>query len=337
MKTLIPLTAIAALAASGLTYAQSSTAAFSKPSGYVTQNLSQGFNAIGLTLQNQLVASGRFETVNQTSLVDAQLSISPVAGRLYVLEITSGSANGAIFEIPASAISGSTINVTTVPATNLTSLGITSSDTYGLRLAPTLEEIFTTASVTNGGVLQAGVSSGGADIVWIPAGPNTYTQYFLHVTGQFRLAGTTTPTPNVPVVYADGFFVQKRATSPASLTVTGQVKTTGTSSVLGQGFNLVSIVSPAGSTLANIGLEDDIQPGVSAIGADIVWVQSPSLAYEQFFRHVSGFWRNVAAPLVNLTPAQVEAVVLSEAILVQRRSTSPVVLDLAVPASYSGL
>jgi len=334
MKTLIPFTLAAALAASGFSHAQSAS---SKPSGYSTKALSQGFNLMGLTLQGSPSALGRFETVTSTTLTDTQMSFTPVAGRTYSLEFISGTANGAIFEVASASISSNTITIETVPATNLNSLGITTTDDYKLRLAPTLEEIFTTASLGSGGILQAGFSSVNADIIWIPSGTGTYSRYFLHTTGVFRIANTTTAAPNVPVIYSDGFLIQKKNSLPASITITGEVKTTQTISILGGGFNLVSVVSPVGVTLANAGLEDDIQAGFSDVGADIVWVQNSALSFVKYFRHTSGNWRNVIAPTVNLTLAQTQAITLPEALLIQRKSSASVMLDVNVPASYSGL
>ena len=275
--------------------------------------------------------------VEPTILTDNELNISPVPNRIYVLEFTSGSANGAVFEIPASLIVGNTVTITTNPATNLVDLGIQTTDSYNLRLAPTLEEVFTTVSLSNGGVLLAGISSLNADVVWVPSGPNTYDQYFLHTTGQFRQAGTTTPAPNVPIIYPDGFLIQKKSSVGASLTVTGQVKTSQTISMLGGGFNLISVVAPVGATLANIGFEDDIQPGISPVGADVVWVQNQSLSFDKYFLHTSLNWRNVETRTVNLTPAEVQAIVLPEAVLIQRKSNTPVMLSIEVPEEYSDL
>jgi hypothetical protein len=337
MKYLIPLTTIAVIAASGAVSAQTPAPAYSKPSGYVTKQLLQGFNVIGLTLLNSPNASGAFETITQTTFTDNQLTFVPIAGRTYVLEFVSGATSGAIFEVPAANISGTTITITTSPPTDLTSLGFTVNDQYNLRLAPTLEDVFTTTSVTSGGILQAGISSIGGDVVWVPSGPGTYNQYFLHTSGEFRVAGTTTASPNVPLVYTDGIFVQKKGTTAASLTVTGQVKTVGTTTVIGQGFNLVTVVAPAGATLANAGFEDDIQPGISEIGADIIWIQQPDLAYKRYFRHTTGNWRDTAASTVNMTTIEVEAVQILGSVLVQRKGSSSAVLDLNVPSSYSNL
>lgn len=322
---------IAAIAACGFATAQ--TTAYTTPVGYSTSTLAQGYNALGLTLQTPTLASGTFETIVGTALTDTGVTYAPVAGRTYVLEITSGTLTGVIQEVAAASISGSTI---TTPS-DLQALGLLVTDTYNLRLAPTLEEIFTTTALASGGVLVAGLSSSGADIVWVPTGTGSYDQYFLHSTGAFRRAGTTTATPNVPMIYSDGFFVQKKTATASALTVTGEVKKVGTNSVVVQGYNLLSMVAPVGMNLWNAGLEDDITAGLSASGADIVWVQTPGLAYGRYFRHTTGNWRNFTAATVNLTQAEVEAVSLSSGFLVQHKGAAAINLDLNVPAGYSSL
>jgi hypothetical protein len=337
MKTYIPYSLLAAAAACGMAFGQT---AYTTPVGYATSPLSQGFNALGLTLQTPTLASGSFETVEATSVTDTGVTFAPIAGRTYVLEITSGTLVGSIFEIPAASISGSTVTVTTVPATDLVTLGLTTSDTYKLRVAPTLEEIFTTVTLANGGVLGAALSSGSADIVWIPNGNGGYTQYYLRsgATPEFRNVATNTASPNVPVVYADGFLVQKKAATAASLVVSGEVKTTGTNSVAVQGFNLLSAVAPAGLNLFNAGLEDDLTAALSAGSADIVWVQQPNLSYVQYFRRsgTGAGWR-VSGTTVTLTDEQTQAISLSSGFLVQRKAASAVNIDLNVPTSYSSL
>ena len=328
----ITLLALACLAAPQALFAQ----VYTTPAGYVTKDLAQGFNALGLTLQTPVLVSGDFESVSGDTLTDNQLSFTPIAGRTYILEITTASVSslvGTIQEVSAASISGTTI---TTPD-DLGALLLAAGDTYKLRLAPTLEEIFTTTSLSSGGVLQAGISSTGADIVWLPTGAGTYNQYFLHTSGQFRIAGTTTPAPNVSVIYADGFYVQKKASTAASLTTTGEIKKVGTNSVISQGYNLVTVVAPVGANLYNAGIEDDIQAGISATGADIVWVQQSNLSYKKYFRHTTNNWRDVDAPTVNMTILEAQAVQLSAAILIQRKSAGSTTLDMNVPASYSGL
>jgi hypothetical protein len=322
---------IAAAMACGFSFAQ--TTAYTTPVGYSTSTLSPGYNTLGLTLQTPSLAAGTFETIAGNVLTDTGVTYAPVAGRTYILEITSGTLTGVIQEVPAASISGSTI---TTP-NDLQALGLLTTDTYNLRVAPTLEEIFTTTPLASGGVLQGGLNATGADVVWVPTGLGTYDKYFLHNTGQFRRAGTTTATPNVPLIYADGFLVEKKGATAAALTVTGEVKKVGTNSVIIQGYNLLSMVAPVGLNLYNAGLEDDITKGLNATGADVVWVQLPNLTYKKYFLHNTGTWRDVAAPTVPLTQAQAEAVAMSPGFLVEHKAASAVALDLNVPAGYSSL
>ena len=333
MKTLIPLTALAALVASGTIHAQ--TPAFSKPSGYVTKSLAQGYNLVGLNLQTPTVASGVLENAVGTTLTDSQLSLSPVVGKTYILEITASATSalvGTIQDIPSTSISGTTITSND----NLAALGLAAGDSYALRVAPTLENIFGVVSLTNGGTLQAALNSGSADIIWVPNGSGSYTKYYLHNSGAFRNVATNTASPNVPFVYADGFLVQKKGATAASLTVTGEVKLVGTNSVCVQGFNLVSTVSPAGLNLWNSGIADDIAAALNSGSADIVWVQQNDLSYQKYYRHNSGNWRNVVAN-TNLSQASVEAISLSNSVWIQRKGASSINLDLNVPSSYSNL
>lgn len=333
MKHLIPLTTLAALSVASPLHAQ--TPAFSKPSGYTTKSLLQGFNLVGLNLHPAPLASGSFETVNGTALTDSGVTYAPVAGRTYVLEITSGTLTGTIQEVLAASISGSTI---TTPS-DLQSLGLTTSDTYALRLAPTLEEIFTTVPLASGGVLKAALSATNADVVWVPTGTGSYDQYFLHSSSSaFRRVGTTTPTPNIPLVYADGFLVEKKSADAASVTVTGDVKLVGTNSVATQGFNLLSVVAPVGLNLFNAGLEDDLTAALSDTNADIVWIQQPDLTYVKYFRRSgSGAGWRVSGSTTTLTQAEAEAISLSSGFLIERKSASPTNIDLNVPTGFSNL
>ena len=334
MKKFIPCSFLLAALTTGVAFSQ--TTAYTTPVGYSTQALKQGYNVVGLTLQNTPVASGAFEVVNGTALTDSEVTFAPTAGRTYILEITSGTLAGTSQDVLASAISG---NVITTPAA-LT--GVATGDTYNLRLAPTIEEVFTTTSLSNGGVLASALNSTNADVVLVPTGTGTYNQYYLKsgATPAFYKAGSTTiATPNVPIVYMDGLLVQKKATTAASLTVSGEVKKVGTNVVMVQGYNLLGTVAPVGLNLDNSGLATSIAGSLSATNADIVWVQQSDLSYKKYFRSTSsgGSWRDVAAPSTALTPTQAQAISLPSAVLIQRKSGAPATVKFGVPTAYTSL
>ncbi|RYZ90969.1 MAG: hypothetical protein EOP06_07295 [Proteobacteria bacterium] len=327
---------LAAAAATGMALAQT---AYTTPVGYSTQTLAQGFNVAGLTLQKSADVAGNFETVTSTQLTDTGAVYAPVVGRTYIVEMTSGAQVGSIFEVLASSISGSTITVTTVPATDLVALGVAAGDTYKLRVAPTLEEIFTTTPLASGGTLTTSLNITNSDIVWVPNGTGGFDKYFLRsgtpATFQ-RITGTTTFTaaPNVPLIYTDGIYIEKKLAATASLTVSGEVKKVGSNSTIRAGFNVVSLVAPAGLTLRTAGLEDDLQKALNSTNSDIVWVQQPNLTYAKYYFNsnaTTGGWRDVATN-TNL-PALTDPI-LGTSILIEKRAGVSQ-LDLNVPASYS--
>ncbi len=326
MKSLITYSILAAAATSGLAFAAQT--AYTTPVGYVTQALpANALTPIGLTLHPSAVAAGSIDTVAGALLTDAQAAFAPVANRLYILEITSGSLAGTIQEIVSASITPTTI---TTP-TNLGAGGLTAGTTYKLRLAPTLEEIFGTGPTSS---LTRALSSGTADIVWVPTGTaGGYEKYFVHSgTSAFRRAGTTTPTPNVPVTYVDGLFIQKKATA-SSLVITGEVKTGASNSVLpGFGLSPVSIVAPAGLTLKTAGFDDDFTKALSSGSADVLWVPTGPGVYAKYYVHSAQGWRSVST-----NTNVVGDPVLPNGVLVQRKSGSTMNLDLLVPAFYSNL
>ena len=333
MKSSITYSLLLAAAASSVAFGQ--TTAYTTPVGYTTQSLAQGYNAVGLTLQKSPVASGAFETVNGTTLTDSDTTFAPVTGRTYVLEVTSGTAVGNIQEVLAANISG---NVITTPQ----AIGMAVGDTYNLRLAPTLEEIFTTTPLATGGVLYAALNSNSADVVWVPTGTGSYDKYYLKsgATPAFYKFGSTTLTaPNVPVVYTDGLFIQKKTATAASLTVSGEVKKVGSNTVMVQGYNLVSPVAPVGLNLFNSGLATSMVASLSATNADILWVQKADLTYDKYFRHSTapGNWRKVSAPAVNMTQSEAEAVAMTSAVLIQHKANTTVAVKFAAPTAYSSL
>jgi len=334
MKTLIPLTALAALFAASSAFAQ--TPAFSKPSGYVTQNLEANtFNLVGITLQKESIASGSFETVDGNVLTDAQGAFVVEDGKSYILEIvTDGnsevSIEGTIQLVPAANITSTQITT----SDDLASFGLQAGATYRLSAAPTIEDVFgTTTSVLAKGPNGASPLS---DIVWVPDGNGGYTRFYIRSSDNtVRNAQSNAAAPNTPIVFTDGLLVQKKNTGSSSLVTTGQVKTTIAGLVVIPGFNVVGTTFPAGATLQNSGLQNSISSGPNGASplSDVVWIPSPGGVYTRYyFRSSDSTWRNAQS--------NVEAVAdlpLTSAILVQRKAASSINLTLTPPESYDNL
>ncbi len=330
MKKLIPFSIAATLAATSFAQAQT---VYTKPSGYVKHTLLPSkSNLIGITLQNNPIASGLLSSVSGNTLTSASSNIQTIVGRTYVLEILSGTLAGTIQAVTATNISATTI---TTPD-NLGALGVASGDRFSLRLAPTLEEVFGTTSLTSGGTLFAAISSLAADKVTVSNGSGGTTQYFLHTSGQFRIVGTTTPALNIPIIYADGVWIVKTSASSVAktLVVMGQVKTTDTNQVLSRGVNNFGIVSPVGSTLRTAGFEATLIQGFSPLSADNLSIPQSDGTFITYFRR-SGSWRLVSDPTV-IIPLS-EDPVLPSAVVIKRSSETTSNLKLTVPISYSNL
>jgi hypothetical protein len=320
MKSLLSQALLVTLVATATSFGQ--TEAKTKPVGYesVTLNANQ-FNVVGLRLQGATVASGALETIGTSSVTDNEGSFATIltSGKTYVLEITSGTLSGLTVE--ATWTSGNVLNT----PDNLSSAGVTAGVSYNLRPALTLEEIFGTISSS---VLAKGLNVNVADVVWVPNGAGGYNRYFLHSSLGWRTAANVAAA-NTPIVYTDGVFIEKKSAS-ATLTISGEVKVAGSTVPVINGFNIISTIYPAGSTLQNIGLDDDVQKGLNVNVADVIWVPNGSGGYDRYFLHSSLGWRtalNAAAPS-DLT--------LPSGLLIERKG-SAAVFDFTAPSAYSGL
>jgi hypothetical protein len=341
MKSILSYSLLAAAMAAGVAYGQATTAT-TTPVGYNSTVLQQGFNVVGITVQASTATQGNFEAVAASSVTDSNVEFAATPGRIYVLEILSGTLAGVLQEIPAASISASSGSTTISTPQDLVALGLAVGDKYRLRLAPTLEEVFTTVPFASGGVLKAALNAVSSDNVWIPNSSGGYDKYFLRsgATPAFqKVSGSSfVAAPNVPLIYSDGMLIEKRDAAPATLTISGEVKTVGTTSVATQGFNLISVVAPVGLTLRTAGLEANLKPALNAVSADNVWVQQADLSYKKYFRRgnaTTATWRDVSNPTVDLDPSFDP--VLPTAILIERRDAGAVNIKLGVPASYSSL
>ena len=316
MKNLIPITLAATFVASGISSAQ--TPAYSKPSGYVTQQLQTGFNLVGLTLHSAPSASGRITALSTTRLSDSSLNFVAQASSIYLLEITSGLGAGLVQEIASTSISTGGINL--VQAFPAVAVG----DSYLLRKAPTLEETFGTTN----SFLQKGATAGAADLIWVPNGSSGYDRYFLNTFDAWRNAAGGAAL-NTPIVYLDGFFIQRKG-APTSFTVTGQVKTNGVSLNITSGFNLVGSAYPVGSTLQNLGFDRTVQKGATAGASDLIWVPKSSGGYDRYFLNTFDAWRNAEGG------AATADLPITSAVFLQRKGGSAN-LTLAPPSAYGSL
>lgn len=321
MKNTISFATAALLAVSGFASAQEEPA-YSKPSGYVTQTLSEGFNLIGITLGPAAQISGSLTSVGSTSVADTQQNFTTAlaAGALHFLEITSGSKKGLVVEIAS--WSGSVLNT----MDDLASAGVVVGNTYRLTKAPTLEEIFGTTQ----SVLKKSNNSSLADVVWVPDGTGGYIRYFQNNSSAWRNAAGGA-APNTPIVFLDGLFVQRKDPGSVALVMTGQVRVDATILNISEGFNLVGTVFATGSTLQSSGLDATLKRSNNSSLADIVWVPTAPGVYSRFFVNNSGAWRDAAG---GAAPADLP---ITSAVFIQRKDAGTIQVLLTPPSFYANL
>jgi hypothetical protein len=343
MKTIIPLTTLAALVASSTAFAQ--TPAYSKPSGYTTQVLKPSvFNNVGINVQTPSKASGTITAVSGDFLTltdsSASLTSALTAGKMHTIEITSGTAIGAVREF--SSFTGTTVTISAA----ITGLAVT--DKYIIRQNPTLQEIFPVGLLT-----AAAVTPGTADIVWVPNGSGGYDRYWYKSNASQGAIGWWTTvdgttrgvqvTEDIPLLFTDGILVQRKGGVDKNLVLTGEVKTTGSTPYILQGFNAVSINPPAGLTLFNAGFA----PGSNFAGAavtpstaDILWVPNGLGGFTQYWYKTNasqgaiGWW--TTSDGVNRGSLVSDDVNLPANCYIQRKSTAKF-MAINVPSSYSNL
>ena len=333
MKT--TLYSILAAAACGMAFGQT---AYTNPVGYTTQALPANITTlVGLNVLTPTLASGTLTNVSGATLTDTAVdftttlvyaippSLTPTPIQMAVLEITSGTAAGTVQEFIT--YSGNTI---TLPSAIT---GIAIGDKYSIRRAPFLQEIFP----ANTGVVASAIGATGADVIWVPTGTGTYTKYWWKNGSPPVLHTTTTGTndfstvsSNIPLVYVDGILVQKKA-AVGSLVLSGEVKKTNSRNLI-VGLYPVSVTPSAGLTLFTAGL--NIASAIGATGADIVWVPNGTGAFTKY-------WLKNGAPAVwhttvnGTTDSGLAVDTNLPACIYVQRKTGSLLLNLAVPSSYS--
>ena len=319
---------ILALASTLLALPLAGQVAYTTPSGYVKSDLVVGFNPIGINLHGQILVSGIIDSESGAEITDAGVDFAAAltdANATYLFEVTDGAQNGSVSVIDSAF--AVTANTVTLEGTGVAAGAVS----YTIRKAKTLNEVF---GVGADATLQGSFDAVDADVVWVPNGAGSYSQYFYSsVNSEFISTGSPFSAPPKPVsfFYPDGALVQVKATAK-TITIFGEVKTTGTILSASTGFNLVSVPSPVGETLDELSLQTALTTSFDSNEADVVWIPDGLGDYDQYFVHSSGVWRSTGSPFsgnVGTTP-------VTGAILIQRKGASTAAFG-ALPTFFSTL
>lgn len=142
---------------------------------------------------------------------------------------------------------------------------------------------------------------------------------------------------NIPIVYADGILIQRRASTDLNVVLSGEIKKVSTSLLLlgGGQFNYVGGVYPVGSTLGNSGLSTALMGNnqFDPEQADIVYVPNGLGGYDRYFYSTAAGsvgWFNAS----NYSAG--DSVSLKSGLIILRRGAT-VSVTIAPPSTYSSL
>ena len=325
-----PLVAIVATVIA-LPSTQAQETATTDPVGFVTVGITAG---TGTAKRNTLFSVPLLETesiagqvagtiTGITASTISNASAGWTAGALsqpatpYLIQITSGAAEGRLFLISSSANTGGAVAGTANTATtvtvssidsaqlDLTTLGIVvGTDTYKIYACDTLSSFFGSPASTG---VQGGTAPANADTILAVVNGSSSTYYYNTTSGRWVRAVLGNPdSSNVPLLPYYGIQYARIGNTPLSFVVTGGVPTEPRKvAVKNSGSTIVSQFWPANSTLATSGLSTVVTPGATAAVADTVVLTEGGSAATFFFNGTD--WKKVVlgTPTANTNPIPV--------------------------------
>lgn len=259
----------------------------SKPVGYETLTIANGFNYLGLRLHEAPVATGTITGVAADSISDDAADFTTLAAGTYVLEIDT--ADGIVQEVTTFT------DGTTIPTDDLSGAGVDGAS-YTLRPVATLATVFGAANES--GIDKGFGGTGGADQIWVPT-PSGFAKYYYDEFSPLGAAeewvdistNAGIDPASVSLFYTDGVILVGGGAADNTFVVTGSVKLTASSYVLADGFNYLSSISPAGATLESMfGAANTagLSKGFGGTGgADQVWIPSAGAFAKYYFDEFS--------------------------------------------------
>ena len=308
--TLASLATTFILALTPLAHAQQT--AITKPLGFVMVNIAAGTGStktgslVSMPLQDVAAiagqSTGRITGITANTITNSDAGWT--AGQLstpaspYLIQITSGSANGRMFLIsPAQANTATTVTISPEDAetSSLTSLGIvtgpTTGDTYKIIPCDTLGSLLGTPASSG---VQGGTTPSAADTVILTTNGAARTYYFHTTLNRWTQVALGNPdATNVPVRPYFGFRYERLANTPLAFLASGSVPIVARAvPVRNAGSTVLSQYWPADSTLATLGLHSlsNWTSNATAQSADQVLITSNGTT--QRFYHTGTEWKN---------------------------------------------
>lgn len=328
MKTHSHLFTLAALAvAASSAFGQTAT---TPPVGYRTETIKgNAFNLVSADLDNPVAVAGIIDAVAGTTLTDNDVDFTnPALGTGLILQITEGANQGF-----TAFVTGVTQHTVTT-AQDISALITAGTTKYEIRKALTIADLF---GATNSAGLQSGNQTT-ADKLWILDESGLFQQYYYAdaappfiTVGWRKVAGGNTDRAAVPVYFTDGIFIQRVAATDKDIVFTGHVRKIKSKVGIETGFNYLSRVLPVPMTLAQSGLETELQAG-NQTTADKVWIPDGAGGYSQYYfataqpPFITAGWRKVAGGNTDQSGVSITSAFIIERVGAATNAT------LAIPA-----
>ena len=351
----VVLTAVSA-AALALSSASAQTPGSELPTGFANINIAAGSGTAKKTtlisiplLEDVRItgkATGRITGVGATTITSTGAGWS--AGQLstptapYLLEITSGAAQGRIFQL--STATANTADMVTIDAGeatrtgNLTTLGIvadaTNGDTYRLWPADTLGSFFGTPETTG---IQGGATAAAADTVTLVANGSAVTYFYNTGVTPARWSrvglGGGTDAGNVAILPYTGVQYARLANTPLQFRVLGRMPAGQRKvAIKNSGTTLLSPYWPVSQTLGQLGLHN--LPGwvssTTVAAADTVALTANGSVTTYY--HDGNSWRRVG---LGAGSSDAVTVPVGASVLINKKGSAPGFTTYEHTAPYS--
>ena len=324
---------------------QAATTVATVPEGYVTLTVAAGTGAglipsvLSFPLQSTANASGQMAGVitGVTSNTITNANAGWSAGQLsqaatpYLLQFTSGQASGRTFLLSTSTANTAT-TVTLDPndalATDLTTLGITTTDTYQIIPADTLLSVLGTPATT--GVAGGTSGSANCDLVdalssggWIAYYYNTSTNHWTRASFPYSVSDNVVIRPDTGVIY------NRYVTSSLSFVLVGRVPSVARqAAVHNSGITALSNSWPVNLTLATSSIQTlpGWVDGSSSATADTVQAFNAATGWRSYYYNgtdwhvatgLNSISNNVSIPVGSLVIINKHGTATGQSILLQ--------------------
>jgi len=281
MKHLRSSLIVASLAFALPAASNAQTTATTDPVGFVTVGITPGTGTakkttlFSIPLQESETITGQvagtITGVTSNTIVNTNAGWSPTALSVpatpYIIEITSGSAQGRIFLIASSAATGGavsgtantadTVTISSVDSAqvNLTNIGVAVGNQYKIYACDTVSSFFGTPAST--GILGGTALTNADSFISVVNGVAS-TYYFNTASNRWTKNAFGNPDgSNVPLPPYYGITFSRLPTNTLSFVVTGQVPVIQRQTAIkNSGTVLLSQFWPTATTLSNVGLQN---------------------------------------------------------------------------------